>query len=386
MLESRWRDPGLTGQLNRLHFRAPLEAEFRLDYERRAPAARITLQLLALVLIGITPLYDQRLLSAPPEFLLLERALDFGIEIPAILVNLVLTLMPSLRRYSAAATALTTLLIATCFMIQRLAGLPIGFHVPHDLPVVAIAAVLVLSRLRLHYILPWTLLILSLLTVLEIRARPGAADAYYDCISVWMLYVIAAIGAYLIERSARESWYRGRLLETIALNDALTGLPNRRHFDSELLQLIAIAQREQRSLALMMFDIDRFKAYNDHYGHPAGDQCLRRIGQHLGKAMRRPLDFCARIGGEEFAAVWFDTDGDDAIRLAEQLRLSIEQLGIPAAPGGRPTVSASAGLALLAKPSPGDSPAKLVEGLLRTADAALYEAKRNGRANLVCAA
>lgn len=374
----------LTRQLAWLRFRGPLEADFRADYERNAPAARITLQLLAVILIGITPLYDERLLAAPREFLLLERTLDFGVEIPAILVSLTLTLVPSLRRYSAPATTIATLLVAVCFMIQRLAGVPSGFHVPHDLPVVAISAALVLSRLRLYSILPWTVSVLAAMTVVELNLRPGP-DTYYDTISVWMLFLVSVIAAYMIERSARESWYRGRLLQHIAHVDALTGLANRRHFDIELLRLVGLAQREQRGLALMIFDIDRFKAYNDHYGHPAGDDCLRRIGTRLGPAMRRPLDFCARIGGEEFAAVWYDAAEADARALAESLRAGVEALGIPAAPGGRTHVSASGGLAVIGPPAQDADTGRIVEQLLRRADTALYEAKRAGRATLVTA-
>lgn len=377
-------DPTLGRQLARLRFDGSTEAEFRSDYERQSPPARITLQLLGLALIGITPLYDERLLSAPSEFLAIARVLDFGVEIPAILVSLILTLLPGLRRYSAPATALSTLLIATCLMVQRLAGMPHDFHVPHDLPVVAIAAVLVLSRLRVFYILPWTLAILALTIGLELYFKPGP-DALFDSISVLMLYLISLIAAYLIERSARESWYRGRLLERIALKDSLTGLSNRRHFDSELYRLISIAQREQRGLALMIFDIDRFKAYNDFYGHPTGDQCLRRIGHHLDAMTRRPLDLCARIGGEEFAAVWYDIKGRNARRMAEDLRLSIEKLAIIAAPGDRPSVSASAGLVVLEQASAGDATAAILDSLMRKADAALYRAKHAGRATLIVA-
>lgn len=377
-------EAGVARQLATLRFAAPLEGEFRDDYERNAPTARVTLQLFGIVMIGVTPLYDERLLDAPAAFVALARALDFGVEIPAIIVAMVLTIVPSLRRYSAPASMLTTLLVAVCLMIQRLAGVRIGFHLPHDMPVVVISAALVLSRLRLYMILPWSFGVLTALTALEVYVRPTSAG-YYDAISVWMLFITSGIASYMIERAARESWYRGRLLERMAHVDTLTGLANRRHFDAELLRLVQLAQREQRGMALMIFDIDRFKAYNDYYGHPAGDACLRQIGLQLGSVMRRPLDFCARIGGEEFAAVWFDLDADAALPLAEALRGSIERQAITAAPGGRPVVSASGGLAVLAAPSAAERPAAVVEALLRRADAALYDAKRAGRATLVCA-
>lgn len=370
----------LSRQLFKLRFEAPLEAAFRSHYEGGAPAARLTLHLLAIVLIGITPLYDERLLSAPASFVRIERLLDFGVEIPAILLAMLTTVVARLRRFSALVTMIVGLLVACCFMAQRLYGMPHGFHVPHDLPVLALAATLVLARLRVRGFLPWASLTLAGITTVELRYFPSAA-AWYDAISSWMLFLIAAIAAWLIERSARESWYRGRLLEQLALRDALTGLANRRHFDEELARLIAAAQRDHRPMALMVFDIDHFKSYNDQYGHPAGDDCLRRIGAYLAAVQQRPLDFCARIGGEEFAAVWYDIAEPDAARLAEALRVGIEQLGVETAesPG---VVTASGGLSVLPPPTPGASVTALAAQLLKGADSALYQAKRAGRRRL----
>jgi len=101
-------------------------------------------------------------------------------------------------------------------------------------------------------------------------------------------------------------------LEHVATHDALTGLLNRRAFDTRVAQVIAECRRHERPLAVLMFDVDHFKLFNDEYGHPEGDVCLRRVAEALSDSLRRPGDFIARYGGEEFVAVLPDTDSEGA--------------------------------------------------------------------------
>ena len=117
-------------------------------------------------------------------------------------------------------------------------------------------------------------------------------------------------------------------LETLSLHDALTGLANRRSFDGYLATQIALARRHKRPLALVLCDVDRFKAYNDHKGHPAGDAVLKQISDVLRAVCRRPTDMAARYGGEEFCLVLPDTDRVGADLIAEAARSAIERLGI----------------------------------------------------------
>jgi diguanylate cyclase (GGDEF)-like protein/PAS domain S-box-containing protein len=171
-----------------------------------------------------------------------------------------------------------------------------------------------------------------------------------------------------------------RQLAALSTTDSLTGIANRRHFDAFLLSEWRRATRTQRPLALAMLDVDWFKAYNDHYGHQAGDTCLQAVARVLQTKVNRVSDLAARYGGEEFALIVAETDTDTMRNLAEQIRAALESLALPhtASPLGRVTVSL--GVAVLV-PAVDLSP----EELVRRADAALYRAKAQGRNRVVLA-
>ncbi|MCX7815634.1 MAG: diguanylate cyclase [Tepidimonas ignava] len=177
--------------------------------------------------------------------------------------------------------------------------------------------------------------------------------------------------------------FQSDLLRALAYVDGLTGVANRRQFDQRLAIEWARAQRHGTALSLILVDVDHFKAYNDHYGHQAGDDALRRVAACLREHVRRSTDVVARYGGEEFACLLPDTDADDARALAEALLAEVRAMGIPHRQGGDGGVlTASMGVATRRGPAhPGWQPALL----LGLADAQLYEAKRLGRAR-VCAA
>ncbi|MDD3444849.1 MAG: diguanylate cyclase [Zavarzinia sp.] len=165
-------------------------------------------------------------------------------------------------------------------------------------------------------------------------------------------------------------------LKHSARTDALTGLPNRRAFDEELAAEWRRASRRREPLSLLLFDIDHFKAFNDSHGHPAGDECLRIVGQAIAAFLKRPGDLAARYGGEEFAVILPATDCPDALRMANALVRTIADTAItlPNALEKR-RVTISVGAATVELPAPGTAIAALVE----CADSALYRAKRNGR-------
>lgn len=174
-------------------------------------------------------------------------------------------------------------------------------------------------------------------------------------------------------RSARSRY------ERLASTDALTGLANRRRFDEVLETEWKRAGRVRASLSLIMLDIDYFKAFNDTYGHPAGDRCLQQVARTLSDVVKRPCDIVARYGGEEFIALLPSTDATGGIALAESLRGGVAGLQIVHAASSFGALTASVGVATVV-PTRGDPP----ETLVGAADAALYEAKRGGR-NRVCA-
>ncbi|WP_017714868.1 response regulator [Kamptonema formosum] len=181
-----------------------------------------------------------------------------------------------------------------------------------------------------------------------------------------------------------------RELQRLASVDGLTGVANRRRFDEMLeCEWLRLA-RDRQPLSLILCDVDFFKAYNDTYGHIAGDRCLQLVAGAISQAVRHPADLVARYGGEEFAVVLPHTDSAGAVHVAEQIRMNVAALGIVrgaaaagvatggAATSGRPygdrLVTLSLGVAT-AIPLPHSTPAVLIA----SADRALYDAKASGR-------
>jgi diguanylate cyclase (GGDEF)-like protein len=184
-----------------------------------------------------------------------------------------------------------------------------------------------------------------------------------------------AVAARHLERLSRTSFLETRLISQLAQHDTLTGTKNRRVFDQHLANFWPQAVAERRTIAILLIDVDHFKAYNDHYGHQAGDRSLRRIAECLQPVVRSPLDVLARYGGEEFVAMLFDVNIDQAIAIADRVRNSVHELGIEHA-GSRTsaTITISIGVAVI-EPSPTRTP----HGALQLADQALYAAKVSGR-------
>src|ERR1700728_639134 len=170
-------------------------------------------------------------------------------------------------------------------------------------------------------------------------------------------------------------------LELLSQQDGLTGLINRRFFDQYLGDQIAVARRHGRSLALVLCDVDSFKAYNDHYGHQAGDECLKRVAAALRSCCRRTADMAARYGGEEFAIILPDTGLSDAMQIAEAAKNAVVQMQIAHAKSATaPYVSISGGIAVLPRDGNGSASQLIME-----ADRSLYEAKHLGRNRMVAA-
>lgn len=367
-----------------LRFEAENEQRFRDHYEHSATRPRLILHGLGAAMIAATPFYDRFLLHVPESFVEVSRWLQFGLQIPPILLAMWCTWYAPMRRWSAPLTVLAMILTGIGLCLQHVIGRMHDFHVPHEFAALAVAAVCMLGRLRLRYLMPWAGLLTLAVSVIQLYGFDFSSAAFYNVVSIWMLLLLSVTAAYLLESSARENWRQRGLLESQAALDGLTSLPNRRHFDRTFVQLLRQAAREHKNVALMVLDVDHFKAYNDRYGHPAGDECLRRIARWMEQSMRRPQDFCARIGGEEFAAVWFDARMDFAPMLAAKLRAGITDLGIEHVGGvHRSVVSASGGFVQIVSPSNEEAAAAFASEMVQQADQALYEAKRGGRDRMV---
>jgi diguanylate cyclase (GGDEF)-like protein len=173
-----------------------------------------------------------------------------------------------------------------------------------------------------------------------------------------------------VEARTTELRIANQRLEELAITDGLTGLHNHRHFQDRVRRDLEVARRAGRPLAVVMFDVDNFKTYNDTFGHPAGDEVLRRVAEAI-RLEARAADLVARYGGEEFVVAMPDADRDAAHAAAERIRRRVWAEGV---------VTISGGIAVF--PEDGSD----AEVLIRHADRALYRAKREGRDRIALSA
>lgn len=199
------------------------------------------------------------------------------------------------------------------------------------------------------------------------RGRAMAIIAIVGTLAIALLCLLRLLGRELQRRGAAEAE-----LAVLVLTDALTGIPNRRHFDHDLSEMERSVPRDR--IALAMIDVDRFKAFNDRYGHPAGDEVLRAVGAELALCATAAGASAYRIGGEEFAILLDGLDERGAADLARACRRRIEALALPHALNAGGVVTVSIGLM-----HAGRHPSATQAEWLKRADAALYEAKHGGR-------
>ena len=201
---------------------------------------------------------------------------------------------------------------------------------------------------------------------LRARVRPTADGAS-----------LTVISDVTVEREAEQSLsILNQRLAAMARTDALTGLVNRRGFDEALAAEIARIRRTGTSVGLLIVDVDRFKAYNDTYGHPAGDACLKAVADCLKATLRRPGDVAARYGGEEFAAILPETTAAGALHIAETLREAVAALAMEHKATDEGIVTVSAGVSTI---TAGEADLDGAALLIERADKALYHAKAAGR-------
>ena len=247
------------------------------------------------------------------------------------------------------------------------------------LDALALAGIVFTTRLRQTASIWLAIIVLAF----GVQTYAGAEGAHGQLTLGW--YVLLGAGAlvqamYLLVqlRNANEQLVayaadKKSLIET-TLRDPLTGLLNRRGFDERIEEILAESRLDGKAASVVIFDIDHFKAFNDAFGHPAGDDALRKIADAIANVANRPTDAVCRVGGEEFAMVLGETDASGAMTVAERIRAAVMRLRIQQDPEFSKNLSVSVGTAT-AFPSVVLSSAELYV----RADKALYKAKRLGR-------
>lgn len=233
--------------------------------------------------------------------------------------------------------------------------------------------------LRLRIALLSSVLMLASFSIAAVTA--GLQVLFVGRATLFLALCIAActVAARHFDGWCRTSFLESRLITELVELDPLTGAKNRRVFDEHLARLWQLAIEARRKLAVVLIDVDHFKAFNDRYGHQAGDQALRRVAQALRALVNRPLDVVTRYGGEEFAVLLYDMNAAQAEQIAEQMRRAVTDLAIEhRASRTCATVSVSVGVAAI---EPGI--ARKPRGATQLADEALYEAKMRGRNSVV---
>ena len=373
----------LHGGFRLLRFAPGLEREFRQYLDRHA---RTSQRLAALLLILVVSGYlycEHRLFNlADTEWLTTLTLLRVLQIVPGIVV---LALSFLSRRFRAQANVVFPALLVMTGVLAALIDIrfealqtALNFRYGAGLLIVA-------SFFFLGVTFWWALLCAGMIVLADVLMASLILPAermpeHWIAVSYYMLLlIIGAISRYVHEYSQRDQFLMRKLLGWVAEHDALTGLANRRSHDLALRQRIAQARRDRRPLSLMLLDLDDFKAYNDTFGHPAGDALIRTFGELLAGFARRPLDQAARVGGEEFALLLYNCDNAAAQRIARQLIKALAMRDIKHPQDASARVGVSIGIATL---QDGQQP----EQLYHCADTALYQAKTSGKNRFAVAA
>lgn len=362
----------LSQGFRRLRFSQALEREYRASIlEESFELKRIALSVAAVIWLALT-VFD---MAVVPDS---HVSWIIAIRVLALAVLLVCAFFIVQRRYRH----LWLPLSMTCILVLGVgAAMIVGVahradpDYPYEGLMLVSMAAYFLVGLRLSEAVVCSLVVLLAYVLAELAAGLPVPKLLNNVLLLTFGNLIGGVGCYLLEHKSREYFLVSRLMRLLAYHDSLTGLHNRRSFNRQFERLWRQAQREGKSLALLLCDIDHFKAYNDSYGHQAGDVALQHVGALIQQAARRPLDMGVRLGGEEFALLLFDIAADEAVRRAEALRQALEQAGISHRESASGKVlTMSVGVAWL---SPDSQPQ--LSQLYEQADRALYQAKASGR-------
>jgi diguanylate cyclase (GGDEF)-like protein len=370
-----------------LQFPKKLETFFTaLDTPKRRKRYFL-LGLSAIILYNLFCIADRFML---PDVYITAWKIRLGIVTPVMCLFLIFIRIKPLYRYMDFFVGFLLLLTsASIIWFLMLSQHPNVVHY-HTGIILIITFGNIVIRIRFRYAFGYStaILLLYVIGIGDVSQMPVAA-AQNSSLVLLTAAIISLIGNYQLEGEMRRDFLltllqrintikleeSNRKLEQLSISDELTGTANRRHFDNTLEREWSSGARNGYPLSLIFLDIDFFKSYNDNYGHQAGDQCLKKIGEALNRNIRRSHDLLARYGGEEFVILLPHTEMEEAFDLSEKIRQSIETMKIKhefSRISDHITVSLGVASAI---PIPQTNSSYLVE----QADAALYQAKNNGR-------
>jgi diguanylate cyclase (GGDEF)-like protein len=356
-----------------LRFMPGLEAAYRTDQFRSdLKFLRVSLGIVGASLLVI---FQVEHVVMPAIGAALPNYLRIGVMVPTMALAFALTFLPRAETWypRVMAALLPVALMAVAWVGLWAWGL--GENRLFVRMIIATIATYFLFGLSFRPALVASLIAVCFYTAAAVAlAMPALVLTNFLCMLL-VANLMCAAGAYNMEHTRRTAWLEAQLLDEVAQRDGLTGIYNRRRFDEHLSQVWQQGVREHRPITLVLADIDHFKAYNDRYGHQAGDEAMKAVAAVLAQFARRPLDLVARYGGEEFAIVLYDTTPDHAAQVAEQLLEEVRALGIPHQDSSAaPVLTISLGVACIVPVARRSS-----AGILQLADQALYAAKDAGR-------
>ena len=359
-----------------LRFAGPLEREFRSDYEEASlPRGRMTgwvALVLLLIVAGVTVFVGSDSDAS-------INRLRIGVMLPTLLVTLLVCYHPKLQRFYMPVVSMAIVLFGLTASYNAITAAMDGKgYLIASLVLILIYPCLSVGLLfRMVMTIAISLFAGFLSIGWYLGLEPNAL--FYSSAVLAAAAIMGLFASYNLEHAHRANFLETRLLNELAERDGLTGLYNRRSFDGHIERLWRQSRREGVPLAIIFVDIDFFKLYNDLYGHQAGDDCLKRVADSILRNAKRPFDFCARFGGEEFVLVLYGPPKEAAHSIPEQIRRDVAALSI-AHTGSEVAnnVTVSVGVAI-AQPGVGRS----LAGAIQAADEALYQAKAEGRNRVI---
>ncbi|MBB5018527.1 diguanylate cyclase (GGDEF)-like protein [Chitinivorax tropicus] len=381
----------LHGKFTHLRFAPPLEAHYLTDTAPARSRRYVLLGLIAAVLFNIFNFTDQLML---PDVYQLAWMIRLTVVTPLMLVMLALGRLGKLDPYlDAMAMTLGLLCCISLVFIMNMSSHANAIHYVKGL-MLTFMYVSIVVRMHFWYTLASAILIMAAAGPTIMSLAGSAIELKINSlVELTATMVISLMANYQMEFEARREYLRNlretlrtsalaaenAALSKIATLDALTGLASRRQFDTQLQLIWQQAEQLNRPMSLIFIDVDHFKRFNDHYGHPEGDRCLMQIGEVIRSSLQRHTDLAARYGGEEFVVLLKECAPEDALIVARRIRQAMQNRAIPHADS--PTaqiVTLSLGIAG-GMPSEFNTAATLIEA----ADDALYQAKSHGRNRVV---